>query len=83
MTYAKHYRLHIENADTVANVILILNNSDRVKLNYLIPHCVRESPKNSESFTLLLPSKGYNRAKQLLKEQYGRSHIVARRWFRN
>jgi len=52
--------------------------SDRAKLNYLVQFCKGEPQEFIQPFTLLEPSVGYVKAKEMLRGQYGKPHIVAR-----
>jgi len=51
---------------------------DASKLQYLRQHCKGEARKLIEFCSVLDFSAKYQKAKQLLFENYGRSHVIAR-----
>ena len=65
------------------NIGSIDSLNDRAKLNYLIQFCKGDAREFIESYVLLEPSEGYHKAKAMLREQYGRSHVVAREMIRD
>ena len=63
------------------NIGSISSLDDKAKLNYLIQFCKGEAKEFIESYVLLEPSEGYRKAKEMLKEQFGRSHVLQEKLF--
>ena len=53
-------------------------DDDRLKLSYLIQHCVGEPKETTEDCVILDAKEGYDKALNILLENYGRPHIIAR-----
>ena len=52
-------------------------DGDAQKLSFLLQHCKGNARKLIEGCTKMRPQRGYDEARQLLFEQYGRSYIIA------
>lgn len=50
----------------------------QLRLSYLIQYCRGEAKSSIEDCVLLEPKQGYERAKGILHNRYGRSHIIVR-----
>ena len=55
----------------------------RSKLNYLVQSCENEARDVIETYIILEPEEGFEKAKQALQKRYGRPHTVARSFINN
>ena len=58
-------------------------DDDRLKLSYLIQHCVGEPKEAIENCVILDAEEGYDKALNILLKNYGRPHIVARAYIKD
>ena len=58
-------------------------DDNRLKLSYLIQHCVGEPKEAIEDCVILDAKEGYDKALNILLKNYGRPHIVARAYIKD
>lgn len=53
-------------------------NDDSLKLSYLIQFCAGEAKESIEDCVIMDAGRGYQKAKEILHQRYGRPHIIIR-----
>ena len=66
--FMRNFEINVESKET--------NDADR--LNYLIQYCKGTARQAIEHCIIMPPAEGYRRAKEILRKNFGRNHVVTR-----